>query len=315
MNTQYKRMTSDINPNGAANGSTLSAASLNQSRQKSSSYPGYTLRQAEDLAKAAFEAGARNCDQDKVAQAAKYSANGGAFKVLRSTAKQFGLIKIEKNGCLSVTDEWIDVFHHSEDIQLSKEARRKAMLRPILYKQIIEEFTDRQLPTVEKLTRELHLNQKYGILKDAAGNAARLFLESASYVGLLNEQGYLINPIQPRQEEVNNGIEVSNNIDEEQGRNTEQAQREISKNSNSEESVVQPDISVERTPPGLEGLDRHEITLINGKKAYLYVPVPLPYGEKERLKKYLGFISDLILEESSSPHSTQQASDSLENGL
>jgi hypothetical protein len=309
-------MASETKSNGSVNGSAASVSSPNQSRQKSSSYPGYTLRQAEELAKAAFDSGARNCDQDKVAQAAKYSASGGAFKVLRSTAKQFGLIKLEKNGCLSVTDEWIEVFHHSDNIQLSKEARRKAILRPTLYKHIIEEFTNRQLPTVEKLTRELHLNQKYGILKDAAGNAARLFLESANYVGLLNEQGYLINPIQDGREEVKNDIEASNNIGVEgEEQNTEQVQREVSKNLNSEESLRQPENSVERMPPSLEGLDRHEITLINGKKAYLYVPVPLPYGEKERLKKYLGFISDLILEESPSSLSTQQVSDSLENGL
>ncbi|MEM8805289.1 MAG: hypothetical protein AAGF01_04590 [Cyanobacteria bacterium P01_G01_bin.38] len=43
----------------------------------------------------------------------------------------------------------------------------------------------------------------------------------------------------------------------------------------------------------LEELERYEITLVNGQKSFIYVPVPLPYGEKERLKKYI----DLILEE------------------
>jgi len=309
-------MTSDLKPNGGANGSASSGASLQQSRQKSASYPGYTLRQAEELAKAAFDSGARNCDQDKVAQAAKYSASGGAFKVLRSTAKQFGLIQVEKNGCLSVADEWIDVFHHSENLQLYKDARRKAMLRPKLYKQIIEEFSGRQLPSVEKLTRELHLNQKYGILKDAASTAARLFLESANYAGLLNEKGYLIDIIHAEQEAANENIEADNDIVnvEEQNQNTRQTQREISKKLQPEQLIVQSDNSVE-TPPSLEGLERHEISLVNGKKAYLYVPVPLPYGEKERLKKYLGFISDLILEEPPSSHSTQQAAEFLERDL
>lgn len=308
-------MTSDSKTNGGANGSASSGASLQQSRQKSASYPGYTLRQAEELAKAAFDSGARNCDQDKVAQAAKYSANGGAFKVLRSTAKQFGLIQVEKNGCLSVTDEWIDVFHHSENLQLSRDARRKAMLQPKLYKQIIEEFSGCQLPNVEKLTRELHLNQKYGILKDAASTAARLFLESANYAGLLNEKGYLINIIHPEQEVVEETEADKDNIDiGEQNQNTGQTQRETPKKLKSEQLIVQSDNSAE-TPPSLEGLEKHEIRLINGKKAYLYVPVPLPYGEKERLKKYLGFISDLILEESPSLHSIQQASEFLERDL
>ena len=41
-----------------------------------------------------------------------------------------------------------------------------------------------------------------------------------------------------------------------------------------------------------EDLTRMEILLLNGKKAYLFLPQPLPYGERERLKKYV----DLVLE-------------------
>jgi hypothetical protein len=57
-----------------------------------------------------------------------------------------------------------------------------------------------------------------------------------------------------------------------------------------------------------EGLDRIEVQLLNGKKAYLFVPVPLPFGEKERLKKYI----DLILEETVSS-SRWQPSDNIVN--
>ena len=45
----------------------------------------------------------------------------------------------------------------------------------------------------------------------------------------------------------------------------------------------------------VEGLDRIEVQLVGGKKAYIFVPVPLPSKEKERLKKYI----DLILDEES----------------
>jgi hypothetical protein len=305
---------SESKRNGEVNGSASSGLSPLKSRQKSVSYPGYTLRQAEDLAKVAFDSGPRNCDQDKVAKAANYSVGGGAFKVLRSTAKQFGLIQIEKNGCLSVTEEWIDVFHHSENLQLTREARRRAMLRPNLYKQIIEAFTGRQLPNPEKLARELHLNQKYGILKEAAGTAARLFLESASYANFLDEKGYLVDeePSEPRL--VNKDLEAEQNQDGVEEEVAEQVLQETPKIQNRSRSQEQSSSLIEVNGPSLEGLERHEITLVNGKKAYLYVPVPLPYGEKDRLKKYLGFISDLILEELP-PLSTQKPSDSLEIGF
>lgn len=304
-------MNSDFKSNGDKGGSS-SASVSHQQTKRSASYPGYSLRQAEELAKAAFDLGARNCNQDKVAQAAKYSANGGAFKVLRATAKQFGLIQVEKNGDLSVTEDWIQVFLNSENLQLAREERRKAMLQPKLYKQIIEEYTGRQFPGVERLAQELHLNQKYGILKDAAGNAARLFLESANYANLLNEKGYLVDSSQPEQEGVDRTVEVDQPhlASEEQGQNIEAAQHKVSKLSNRKQSNTQSEISVDGMPSSLEGLDRHEITLTNGKKAYLYVPVPLPRGEKERLKKYLSFISDLILEEPF-PNSSQQATDVL----
>jgi hypothetical protein len=36
-----------------------------------------------------------------------------------------------------------------------------------------------------------------------------------------------------------------------------------------------------------------EILLLNGMKAYFFLPQPLPYGERERLKRYI----DLALEE------------------
>jgi hypothetical protein len=36
-----------------------------------------------------------------------------------------------------------------------------------------------------------------------------------------------------------------------------------------------------------------EMLLLNGMKAHFFLPQPLPYGERERLKKYI----DLVLEE------------------
>jgi hypothetical protein len=259
-----------------------------QGRQKSSSYPGFTLEQAEELAKAAFNLGPRNCDQERVAEVVGYtSIKSGSYLRLKSAASQFELIKIERNGALSVSEEWIKVFHE-DDLQSLNQARRKAIERPKLYQQLIEEYAKRQLPHLDKLAQALHINQKYGIVKDAAITAARVFHDSANYAGLINDNGFLlmdsseIIPIYQEcaQEEEKNPGEIAPrqdlNLQE-----TALGQKKHKTDSNIE------------IPNNLGDLEKYEITLTNGKKAYMYVPVPLPYGEKNRLKQYV----DLILEE------------------
>lgn len=288
----------------------ISLPSLPQhAKKRSASYPAYTLHQAEELAKVVFELGARNCNQDKVAQSANYSVNSGAFRSLRASANQFGLLQLGKNSYLSVSDEWIEIFH-SEDPQLLKESRRKAILQPKLYKQLLDEYSGRQLPTLERLSRELHLNQKYGILKDAAETAARIFLESANYAGLVNEKGYLIDPDQNGYQTIGMNIKDVGDNREKEDRDIEHSQHEASEKLE-KKSSAQKDSPTDATFPSIEGLEKYEITLINRKKAYIYVPVPLPRGEKERLKQYI----DLILEETSLPDSKQDSSIYLEEDV
>jgi hypothetical protein len=254
--------------------------------QRSSPYPRFTLQKAEELAKVIFELGARGCDSERVAKAAGYSIKSGSYSGLKSTASQFELINVEKNGCLSVSDDWIEVFHHSEDFQLIKKARRDAISYPKLYKQLIEEYAEIQLPNLEKLSRELYLNKKYGILKDAAEAAARIFIESASYAGLLNEKGYLV------VNQDRNESQVDKDSTQLESKKQETAQEPVKQVENKPQSITNSN-SLPETLPDLEGLEKYEITLTNRKKAYIYVPVPLPYGEKNRLKQYI----DLILED------------------
>jgi hypothetical protein len=269
--------------------------SIPRSRQKSDSYPRFTLQKAEELAKAIFDLGPRSCEAERVAQVAGYSVKSGSYLGLKSTASQFKLIQVEKNGCLSVTEDWIDVFHHSEDFQLIKKARREAISRPKLYRQLIEEFTNRQLPTLEKLGRELHLSQKYGILKDAAEIAARIFIESASYAGLLNDRGYLLADHALNESQIDKEKTQSESIESIDSEITQETVNQINN---------KPQISNNSNLlPELEGLEKYEITLTNRKKAYIYVPVPLPYGEKKRLQQYI----DLMLEEPSNSDSKQDS--------
>lgn len=257
-------------------------AATSQTRKRSVTYPRYSLQQAEKLAMAAFDIGPRNCDQDKVAQAVGYkNAQNGAFVALRATTNQFGLISYG-SGYLSVSEPWIEIFN-SEDAERLRQARLDAMYQPDLYKQLLEDYANRQLPSLEKFTRDLYLNKKYGILKDAASIAAQVFIESARYAGLLDSKDYL---------------QLNGESDQLSEKLTDETQKNTGRELNIQQPPVKPSShnvgSSQQTTVFIpEGLDRIEVQLLNGKKAYLFVPVPLPFREKERLKKYI----DLILEE------------------
>src|SRR5207247_445260 len=93
-------------------------------------------------------------------------------------------------GYLSVSEPWIAAFH-AETPDLFRQARQEATRQPDLYRQLLDEYAARQVPSVEKLARDLHLNQRYGILKEAARAAAQTFIESANYAGLLDAKGFI----------------------------------------------------------------------------------------------------------------------------
>jgi hypothetical protein len=173
-------------------------------------------------------------------------------------------------------------------------ARKESVQQPYLYQQIIEEYKDRQLPQLDKLSRELHLNPKYGILQDAAESAAKVFLESVNHVEITNSNGYIIlesNFVEEDKITVEDNISdlqhedtIDNKLKDNQYKQNHQSrERSIYTNTNSLSNHIHLE----------ESLEKYEIRLINQEKAYIYVPVPLPFGEKERLKKYI----DLILED------------------
>jgi len=278
---------SNGNQEKQTNGTSSRPPALQTNRRRSAPHPRYSLQQAEKLAKAVFDIGPRNCDQDKVAQKAGYkNANNGSYMTLRATANQFSLITFD-SALLSVSEEWIHVFSE-DDPSLYRSERQTAMRRPDLYKQLLEDYTNRQLPAVEKLTQQLHINQKYGILKDAAADAAEVFYESAAYAGMLNEKGY----IQTLDDTVDAVAEVKDS--KKNGISDEPTRKYKTESGSDQETNVQNSFAHPTLQVGnLEGLHKFEIPLSSGGMAYIFAPARLPFGEKERLKKFI----DLMLDE------------------
>jgi len=282
------------------NGNSNRSPALQTTRLRSVTHPRYSLQQAEKLAKAAFDLGPRNCDQDKVAQKAGYKdASNGAFRTLRATANQFGLITF--NGALlSVSEEWIELFS-ADDPNLYRVARQDAMRRPDLYRQLLEDYSDRQLPVVGKLAQQLYINQKYGILKDAASVAAEVFYESAAYSEILSEKGY----INAFNNDVNAKIDIKDA--DKRGASGDSKREYKTESGGAQEPSVQSSLAHPIPQLGnLAGLHKFEIPLSNGGMAYIFAPARLPFGEKERLKKFI----DLMLDE---PLTAPYKDDNLNN--
>lgn len=248
-------------------------------RTRSVQHPRYTLEQVEELARRAFAMGARHCDQDAVAQAVHYkNSTNGAFKGIRAAASYFGLISYKDDRYVSVTEPWIEALH-ADDEEAVRRLRQEAVRQPELFVQLIEEFSDRQLPSTEKLARQLFLTPKYGILKDAAELAARVFLDSIKFAGLVDSNNFLRSADKAKSDESYVRVAEATAIPE--------AKQEPA-------ASVSPPQSLNAAPaiPSDSALDRIEVQLSGGRRAYLFVPVPIAAREKERLKRYI----DLILE-------------------
>jgi hypothetical protein len=258
-------------------------------RVRSAPHPRYSLRQVEELARKALELGARNCDQDTVARAFSYkNSTNGSFKGLRAAGLYFGIIEYKDEHFLSVAEPWIEALHR-EDPEELRSLRQKAMLRPSLYKQLFEDFNERQLGTPEKLAQRLFLQPKFNILKDAADTAARTFLESASYAGLIDANGFL----RMGGAKEDRGGDAGNAVTPVDSTGTPSTLTPPQKVMNPTPTPAQSQQIGGGAFAAPEGLDRIEVLLRSGKRAYLFVPVPLPRREKERLKQYI----DLILED------------------
>jgi hypothetical protein len=253
-------------------------------RQRSIAHPRFNMKQAEDFARIVYKEGARLCDVDAIAKKAKFSgARNGSFVALRSTATQFGMVTGDSH-TVSVTEEWIELFLHENTAAL-RVARQQAMYKPDLYKQILEDYANRQLPSVEKLAQQLFLNSKYGIIREASSVAAKVFFESASYAGVTNEKNFIQPSSPPESDPVHT---VPHRVDVDEDDPDEQPSRQGKGQTGRDRGNV-----VSASEDDLSGLFKSAIPLENDTVVYIYAPRRLTRSDKHRLKQYI----DLMLDE------------------
>ena len=124
-----------------------------KARRKSARYPGAPLSKCEDASKVLFAEGARNVLLSSLAEAlGNNSTTSGSFLTLRAALNYFGLASSEGEH-ISLTPETIEALH-SEDEDALRRLRVEAVLRPPLYKKLLDRYIGKQLPPDEVVDRK-----------------------------------------------------------------------------------------------------------------------------------------------------------------
>lgn len=209
--------------------------------------------------------------------------NNGGYTAKRASAGYFGIVEAVGADYLSVSEEWIQALY-SENENDRQIARQKAVQKPSLYKQLFDAYRDKMLPSKERLEKELQIHEHYGIKQDAIQEAVDVFLSSVEYAGLVDDNNFL---------RLGDAI-LDEGLDEAEA-DKDEVETEVDEDDSSDASTRTQEQNQVDNQVIDEDLDRIEVRLPRGRKAYLLIPAPgiLSKADKDRMKGYI----DLILEE------------------
>ncbi|WP_324718140.1 hypothetical protein U7230_07730 [Carboxydochorda subterranea] len=245
-------------------------------RKRSTRYPQVSLKRCEELARQLYALGARRVHVDKLAEALGYrSAKSGVFLSLKAAASYFGLVEYEDPQYLSLPADVIAAYHSGSEAELRR-LRVQAIRRPPLYQKLLKKYEGKQLPPLRRLQEELFLFPEYGILKEAAEGAAKAFIESLKYAGVVDENGFAsFTESQP--EKAPAALSTSDT----QGRGP-QPEAAVSEERETKPATREAEAGTTRYER-----DVYDITLELGQRAHLELPPYLTDRDKKRLKAIL----------------------------
>lgn len=180
--------------NTAAAESTAANAATKSSRA-TVSYPYFDLESSVNVARAIHDKAGGACAADALAAHLGYkTTKSGTFQVRVSSAKQFGLIRVESNGNFVPTERAHKILSPvmPED---SLDAKADAFLSVELFRQIYERFVNNTLPP-EVGVKNL-LAQTFKISPDRIDPTARVFFDSADQAGFFKTGGDRTRLIRP----------------------------------------------------------------------------------------------------------------------
>lgn len=231
-----------------------------KTREKSVQYPSYDLNSCIEFVQAIDRLGGKGVAQGSLlSELGLKSAGTKSYTGRLSSSKQFGLLDF-KAGLLSITDRAKLILYPTEeqkDLQ-KKKLTIEALKSPSLYQQLMKRFDGKQLPKQDTLANIL-MNE-YKIAKNAKNAAAKVFVNSAKFSGVLGGDDYL---------QVN------------------QTYASLS----GEEAPVETEVP-EGEPKGAPTGQAQslKVSLSNGKSATINVPADIGKADVERLKKMLDLL-------------------------
>lgn len=150
-------------------------------KRRSRLYPRYDLEEIISFVRKLNELGGERVSEATVASSIGKGTKNSTFNGRISSGKQFGLL-VADNGRLSMTQMAKEILFPRENEEM-QHALKLAFANPPLYKALISAFKGRVLPEVSSLSnRLLH---EFDIEPNAKGRAARNFLRSAEYAGVI----------------------------------------------------------------------------------------------------------------------------------
>lgn len=156
-------------------------------KERSAIYPAVALDECVEFVRTVNKLGGRKVASTSIADALGVSPATYSFRAKVSSSKQFGLIK-STGGTVELCDIAKKILYPTDDLS-SKQLLIQCLMTAPLYRKLIEKYNDSAVPTTERLGNILF--QEHSITRAAKDNAAKKFIASLEYVGVL-QNGVLI---------------------------------------------------------------------------------------------------------------------------
>ena len=156
-------------------------------KERSAVYPAVALDECVEFVRTVNKLGGRKVASTSIAEALGVSPATYSFRAKVSSSKQFGLIK-STGGAVELCDIAKKILYPTDDLS-SKQLLIQCLMTAPLYKKLIEKYNDSAVPTTERLGNILF--QEHNITRAAKDNAAKKFITSLEYAGVL-QNGVLV---------------------------------------------------------------------------------------------------------------------------
>jgi len=158
-----------------------------EAKGRSRLYPRYDLEESVRFIEVISKLGGSSVSSEAVAAQVGKATNNSTFIGRVSSSKQFDLI-VQENGKLSLSPLGKEILYPRGESEKNA-ALKRAFQSPALYADLVGDFNGKVLPDQGALSNRLF--HDYKIEAGAKDSAARNFLNSASYVGAI-QNGILL---------------------------------------------------------------------------------------------------------------------------